>query len=187
MENREVFRLCGVITGVTKRISKKDNKPWAIVTLATTRETYTVNAFAGCYEKSHPQLVEGALVLLEGQIIRRRDDEVQLAANSVAPLEGAIGRIVRGVTFFISGNGQACDFVETLRTELESAMGSTPVRLGVLLDDHQAVLADLASSLEWNIDRDQLNRLRKHPAVRGLRIDVRPAEAPEPEWKRRRA
>lgn len=187
MENREAFRLCGVITGVTRRISKKDNKPWAIVTLATTRDTYTLNAFAGCYETSHPQLVEGAIVLAEGQIIRRRDDEIQLAANSFAPLESSLPQVIKGVTFFISGNGQACDFVRTLREELECAGGPTPVRVGVILDNHQAVVADLASSLEWNLNRDQLNRLRKHPAVRGLRLEVRPPEAPEPEWKRRRA
>jgi DNA polymerase-3 subunit alpha len=187
MENREAFRLCGVITGVVKRISKRDNKPWAIVTIATNQDTYTLNAFATSYERCHPELTEGALVLVEGQVIRRKDDEVQLATNTVSPLESAIGKLIRGVTFFISGNGHSCDFIDTLRSELEGSMGSTPVRVGVLLDDHQAVIAELASSLEWNLNREQLNRLRKHPAVRGLDMSIAPVETPEPEWKRRRS
>lgn len=186
MENREPFRLCGVITGAIKRISKRDNRPWAIVTLATAKDTYTINAFATCYESSHKLIEEGTLVVVEGQVIRRKDDEVQLAANSFAHLEASLPKLVKEVTFFISGNGQSCDFVNKLREELETAMGSTPVRLGIILDKHQAAIADLASSLQWNLDKDQMNRLRKHPAVRGVQLKTTTPETPEPEWKRRR-
>ncbi len=184
MENRELFRLCGVITGVGRKISRKDNRPWAIVTIATSSDTYTVNAFANCYAEFGPAIEEGKLVLLEGQVMRRQDDEVQLAMNSLRPLETAISDLVQGITFVISPNGQSGDFVQLLRTELEQRMGQTPVRVGILLDNGQMVLADLASSLEWQLNKEQFQTLRRHPAVRDVKISVPPPVAPQPRWGR---
>ena len=184
MENREPFRLCGVITGVNRRISRRDNRPWCVVTLATTAATYTIHAFANCYAEFGPAIEEGKLVMVEGQIMRRQDDDIQLAMNSVRPLEQAIADLVKEVTFIISGNGHSGGFVEALRHELENHMGTTPVRLGILLDNGQVVIADLASSLEWNLNKDQFLTLRKHPAVRDVRFTVPKPSAPAPRWGR---
>ncbi|MGC9452306.1 MAG: DNA polymerase III subunit alpha, partial [Oceanipulchritudo sp.] len=184
MENREPFRICGIINGVTRKISRRDNRPWAAVTLATTSDTYTIHAFANCYAEFGPAIIEGALVLVEGQIMRRQDDEVQLAMNALRPLDQGVAELVREVTFIISGNGRSSDFIQLLRRELEHHMGSTPVRLGILLDNGQVVVADLASSLEWALNKEQFQTLRRHPAVRDVRLSVPKPVAPEPRWGR---
>lgn len=186
MENREPFRICGVITGVARKIARKDNRPWAVLTLATTRDTYTVNAFANCFGDHHAQCEVGNLVLVEGQVMRRQDDEVQLAANAVRPLDAAIGDLINGLTFIISGNGHSSEFVQLLRSELEKQMGETPVRLGIDLGNGQVAVADLASSLGWNLNKDQFQILRRHPAVRGVKFAVPEPKAPEPKWARKR-
>jgi len=185
MENREPFRLCGVIIGMDKKISRRDNRPWSVLHIATTRDTYTVNAFADCFGKCQSVLEPGKLVLVEGQVIRRQDDEVQLAANSLRPLASALAEIIRGVTFIISGNGKSSDFIKLLRGELHSRMGETPVRLGIDLGNGQAAVADLASSLQWDVNSEQFLKLRQHPAVRDIRLEVPAPEAPPPKWARR--
>jgi DNA polymerase-3 subunit alpha len=186
MENREPFRICGVITGVTRKIARKDNRPWAVITLATTRDTYTVNAFANCYGDHHSQCEVGNLVLVEGQVMRRQDDEVQLAANSLRPLDAAVSDLVKGLTFIISGNGHSSEFIQLLRSELEKKMGETPVRLGIDLGNGQVAVADLASSLNWDLNKDQFQVLRRHPAVRDVSFVVPQPQAPEPKWARKR-
>lgn len=186
MENREPFRICGVITAVTRKIARRDNRPWAVLTIATTRDTYTINAFANCYADHQGPCETGNLVLVEGQVIRRQDDEVQLAANSIRPLEAAIRDLVNGITFIISGNGHSSEFVQLLRSELETKMGDTPVRLGVDLGNGQVAVADLASSLNWELDKDQFQLLHRHPAVRDVSFAIPPPKAPEPGWKNKR-
>jgi DNA polymerase-3 subunit alpha len=185
MENREPFRICGVITGVVRKISRKDNRPWAVVTLATTKDSYIVNAFANCYADNQSAMEDGNLVLVEGQVIRRQDDEVQLAANTIRALEPAVSELIKSVTFIIEGNGNSSEFVHLLRGELDKRMGDTPVRLGVSLDNGQVAVAELASSLEWQLNKEQFQLLHKHPAVRGVQFTVPEPVAPEPKWNRR--
>jgi DNA polymerase-3 subunit alpha len=184
MENREPYRLCGVITGVARKISRRDNRPWCVLTLATTRDSYTIHAFANCYGEFGPAIEEGKMVMIEGQVMRRQDDDVQLAMNTVRALEPAITDLVKDITFVIDNNGQSADFVDVLRTELEQRMGHTRVRLGVLVGDDQMAVADLASSLEWQVNKEQFTLLRKHPAVRDVVFKVPPVAAPQPSWGR---
>ena len=184
MENREAFRVCGVITSVTRKISRRDNRPWCMMTVATTKDTYSLHAFANSYAEFGPAIEDGKRVIVEGQVMRRPDDDVQLAINSVKPLENSLSELIKAVTFIIDNNGESSDFVRLLRQELEQQMGKTVVRVGVLLDENQYVLADLASSLEWTINKDQFNKLSKHPAVRDIKLEAPQPVAPAPSWGR---
>jgi DNA polymerase-3 subunit alpha len=186
MENREPFRICGVITGVVRKISRKDNRPWAVITLATTRDSYTINAFANCYADNQAAIEDGNLVLIEGQVMRRQDDEVQLAANTVRSLDSSVNKLIKDVTFIINSNGHSTEFVRLLREELDRSMGDTPVRLGIALENGQVAVADLASSLEWQLNKEQFQVLYRHPAVRDVQFTVPEPVAPEPKWGRRK-
>jgi DNA polymerase-3 subunit alpha len=185
MEQDEPWRLCGVITGVAKKISRRDNRPWAIINLATTGETYTLNAYADCYEQHTGIIEESRIVLIEGKVIRRQDDEVQLAATAVKPLERAASELIRSVTFIIEGNGHSSSFIQDLRAELDRHMGKTPVRLGILVDQDQVAVADLAPSLEWELTHERFLPLSRHPAVRDIQLVIPEPEAPPPRWGRR--
>lgn len=184
MENREPYRICGVITGVSKKISRRDNRPWCMLTLATAKDTYSLHTFANCYAEFSPAIEEGKLVMIEGQIMRRPDDDVQLAVNSVQPLESSLSEIIREITFIIENNGESSSFVQLLRQQLEQRLGHTIVRIGVLVDKDQYVVADLASSLEWMLNKEQFNMISRHPAVRDILIKATPPVAPAPAWGR---
>src|SRR5262249_54490063 len=47
--DRAEFRLCGIASNITKKLSKKDNRPWAAFTLATKRSSLALNMFADAY------------------------------------------------------------------------------------------------------------------------------------------
>ena len=116
--------------------------------------------------------------------MRRQDDDVQLAMNSVRALEPAIADLIKGVTFIIDSNGQSAEFVRLLRSQLEQRMGNTVVRLGIIVDDGQVAIADLASSLEWQLNKEQFADLRQHPAVRDVQFTIPQPSAPQPSWGR---
>jgi len=185
MENDEPFRICGVITEVTKKISRRDNRPWAIISLTTLGDVFKVNAFSNCYESCQNRIEEGELVLIEGQAMRRQDDEVQLSAQAVKPLAEAAAGLVREVTFLIEGNGHAEDFIGQLRNELDVHMGKVPVKVGVRLNEREVAMADLASSLEWEVTHERLLPLSRHPAVQDLRLLIPEPKAAPPRWKRK--
>lgn len=182
MENREPYRLCGVITGIAKKISKRDNRPWAIITLSTRNHTYSVNAYAETYEQYGAGLEEGNCILIEGQVMRRQDDEVQLSANKILSLDSAIPDLIRQLTFVIEPNGKSEDFIRHLRKTLDPEMGSTRVQLGFLVKDEEILVADIAQSLSWNLRKESFSRLRNHPAVIDINVEMPPVEAPPPRW-----
>lgn len=155
-----------------------------MISLATTKDTYSLNAFSDCYDGHHQLMEEGRLVLIEGQVLRRQDDEVQLAANSLRPLDQALDKLIDGITFLIESNGDASSFVQLLRRELEISTGRIPVRIGVQIEDNQAVVADMASSLEWSFNKDQFQSFQKHPALRGTLLKLPQIKAPPPRWKK---
>ncbi len=186
IENRAPFRLCAVITGVEKKIARKDNRPWAILNVATRSHTYSVNFFADSFETCKELCVEGNTVMIEGQIMVRADDEIQLGGNSMVGLDRALGDLVRGLTFVIDPNGKSCDFVRQLQREVENDPGSTRIKLGLLIDDDQVLLADLPSSLNWFVRKEGFSRLQGHPALREIIVEAPQVEAPRPRWERAR-
>lgn len=185
MEHREPFRLCGVVTALAKKISKRDNRPWVIMTLSSRTHSYSVNVYAEAYEQYGPTLEEGRCIVVEGQVMRRQDDEIQLAANKVQQLDAALPSLVRELVFIVDANGQTPDFLSRLRTEIEPQMGSTKVQIGFLFHDDEYLVADIAQSLTWELRKETFTRLRSHPAVRDVQLTIPEVEAPAPRWARR--
>lgn len=44
------FRLCGIATGIQKKLSKKDNRPWSPFVVATRAANVPVNMYSDAYE-----------------------------------------------------------------------------------------------------------------------------------------
>lgn len=183
LPDRTPFRICGVLTSVKRKLTRKDNKPWAILSLATRSDNYTLNAFPNCFAEYQPALVESSLVIIEGQVANR-NDEMQLLANSIQPIDIALNHLINSITFVLRNQPNAADFCQLLRTELENIDGDIPLQLAVMLDDHHAAVASIASSLQWRVNKDQFLLLRKHPAVSDVTFSVPPVAAPKPRWSK---
>jgi len=186
--DRESFRLCGVVNNITKKLTKKDNRPWAFFTLSTRRASYAINVFPEAFEQNTHHLENGAVVCVEGEI--RYDDEreeVRLNANKLARLETALSAFIDSVTFYVD-NDPACisALAHELSDYLQNNEGPTRIRLAVLTGPGQALHADLAPSLNCQIKPESIKRLRSLPGVRHVRGEARAlAEPPKPRWARK--
>ncbi len=186
MENREAFRLCAVIIGVSKKLSRRDNRPWAILTVATRTTTYEVCAYAETFETCQHLLEIGRCVLIEGYVQRGQDDEVRLAATKVAGLDSMLPNLIKELTFVVADNGQTEDFLRQLRTTLEPSIGNVRVKVGFLVAEDHILVADIASSLNWSMPLNDFAALRSHSAVRDVQLVAPEPEIPQPRWAQRK-
>jgi DNA polymerase III alpha subunit len=46
LDDKKYFRVCGVVSGITKKFSKKDNQPWAFFKVSTRMTTYEMSMFS---------------------------------------------------------------------------------------------------------------------------------------------
>ena len=177
--DRVEFRLCGIMSGITKRLSKRDNRPWAFFTVATKRATISVNMYADAYETYGKLLAENLPVVILGSVMKGNDG-ARLNVKELYPLEGYLGGNIRKVTWLLSPeHAELPSFLRKLRTTLDAASGDTKVEMAFLFEDRVAPIAETANSLKWRITPEAYQQLRNHPAVAGVLAEARRPEMKE--------
>ncbi|MFI5425982.1 DNA polymerase III subunit alpha [Aeromicrobium sp. UC242_57] len=84
------IRICGLITGVQRRMSKKGD-PWASITIEDLEGGIEVMVFPGAYQLAMPVLNPDTIVVVKGRV-RRKDDGLELNALEVTmPAMGSGG------------------------------------------------------------------------------------------------
>ena len=213
LEDRTLFRLCGVVISATKKITKKDNRTWAILMIGTRESTYQVNFYPEAYARkmdpyferveawkkaveakdadyleSHREpadpLAPGASVLIDGAV-SRRDGESTLVAEFVSDLERSIEEIVTKVTWVVRPGAASADFLEKLHQAVLPRFGNTIVEVAFLVDAHTLAVAEIASSLCWRISPDDFAALYNHPAVIDVQIESKPIQKREIDYRKR--
>ncbi|MGA2052127.1 MAG: DNA polymerase III subunit alpha [Opitutales bacterium] len=183
--DRTPFRLCGVVTTVAKRISKRDNRPWATFTLASRRGSFSVNVFSEAYEKYSALLTDGTIVLVQGDV--RHDElrnEKKLNARELAALDERLPALVRGVQWVLRPEPVADEFLHLLGERLRTQSGSTGTLVSFWQGAGTVLQFDLPALPKLRLDPATYHALRRHPAVHGVVVDVVPPSAPEPRWPR---
>ncbi len=183
--DRDSFRLCGVASNINKRLTKRDNRPWAFFSLSTEKSTYTVNLFPDAFENHGTQLEEGKTLFIQGQV-KDNNGELRLNATDVGTLDRRLPGLIQSVHYFIDCNEHTNDFLQRLSDYIQANEGSTKVALHFLTGNDTALHSEIASSLRCSIDTDALNKLKEHSALRGIQIETAELQAPEPpRWGRR--
>ncbi len=170
--DRTPFRLCGVVSSLTKKLSRRDNRPWAIVDLATRKANFSINIFADAFEKCEAAIIPGNIALVTGLLLNR-DDDYRLSADSVSRLDRFPSRLIERVDWILQPTEKANDFLSVLTASIQEDSGRTQVRIGFLTDDDYAVFSDIAQSLTWNVTPKNFSELRKHPAVVGACVNAK--------------
>jgi DNA polymerase-3 subunit alpha len=188
LPDRTSFRLCGVVNGVTRKLSRRDNKPWAMFTLATKTASYPMMMFNEAFEKYGHHLNNEAIVIAQGTT-NRRDDEVTLrVADLTIADEARLSRLIKRVTVLTeTRNGDSAAFLQELFNELEEHRGETAVDIGWILPDRQVLLSGIASALTWSGRPADLERLRRLPGVHDTWLEAAPAPVIDdrPAWMKR--
>jgi DNA polymerase-3 subunit alpha len=183
---RTEFRLCGIVGGVAKKLSKKDNRPWAAFTLSTRNSAIALNMFADAYASFGPLLLENAPVLILGNVIAGADG-ARINAKECYPLEGAVAALIRRVTWLLDPLGEdAVGFLRQLRETVNGQPGDTRTEFAFVFPDRATPIAEASPALGWRLNPAAFHALRAHPAVRGAHLEAKRLEfKPDRRWARK--
>ncbi|HEY4246654.1 MAG TPA: DNA polymerase III subunit alpha [Lacunisphaera sp.] len=184
--DRMEFRMCGVASGITKKLSRKDNRPWAFFNLATKKATVSVNMYSEAFENYGKNLSENQPVVILGNVMRG-DDGARLNVKECYVLDAYLPGTIREITWALQPeHPQLPDFLKKLRDTLTGAGGDTRIRLAFLFENRAAPVAEVATSLNWRVNSMTFQALRQHPAVAGTQVEVRRLEIKETRrWAKR--
>ncbi len=178
-DDRIEFRMCGIASGITKKLSRKDNRPWAFFNLASKRATLPVNMYAEAFENHGRSLTENQPVVILGTVMRGTDG-ARLNVKECYPLDAYLPGAVRKVTWLLRpDHPELPDFLQKLRTAINASGGETRIELAFVFEGRTAPVAETAPSLNWRVSPAGFQELRAHPAVAGTQIEARRAELKE--------
>jgi DNA polymerase-3 subunit alpha len=185
--DRVEFRLAGIMSGINKKLSKKDNRPWAFFNLASKRATISVNMYADAYETYGKTLAENQPVVVLGTVMKGNDG-ARLNVKELYPLDAYVQNNIRKVTWAVRPeHPQLPDFLKKLRTTIQAAGGEARVELAFLFENRVAPIAEAPASLNWRVSPVAFQELRSHPAVAGTQVEARRVELKEVrrKWEKR--
>jgi DNA polymerase-3 subunit alpha len=184
--DRTEFRLAGIVSNIAKRLSKKDNRPWASFPLAMKNASVPLNLFADGYANYGAILAENATVLVQGNIISGTEGP-RINVKECYPLDLQVAGLVRKVVWLLHPQHRELPaFLRQLRETLTRQSGDTRVELAFLFDDRVAPYGEVSTALSWKINGPAFQELRAHPAVAGVQIETRALELKQDRrWSKR--
>ena len=180
LPDRETFRFCGVISNVMKKLSRRDDRPWATFNISTESHNLRMNLYADAYENYGQLLEEGKTLVASGTVINREHDDLRFAVREVAPLRSAIPNLIQEVRWILHPNEEAVSFLETLRRNLDSRQGgSTRLNIGFLMAENRVLWSEISSALTWLVEPKAFAELKSHPSVVSVSTITAPVVAPK--------
>ncbi len=180
------FRLCGIATGITKKLSRRDNRPWAAFTLATKRVSLPMNMFSDAYEEYAKYLVAETPVLVQGNLLAGNDG-VRINVRECYPLDLIVPTLVKKITWLLHpDHPELTAFLRALRATVDASYGDTRLEFAFVLADRIAPFAEASAGLGWKLTVAQFQQLRAHPAVAGTLVETKRLQLKETRrWARR--
>jgi len=184
--DRTEFRLCGIVGAIAKKLSKKDNRPWAAFTLATKRASVALNMFADAYAAYSMNLIENTPVLVQGNIIVGQDG-ARINVKECYPLENFVTGSVKRVNWLLQPqHPELNDFLRLLRDALNQQVGDTKISISFVFDQRATAVSEASSALGWKLSPAKFQQLRTHPAVVGVELETKRLELKQDRrWSKR--
>lgn len=180
LPDRTPFRLCGVVAQVSKKISRRDNRPWAAILLGTLKFNFPLNIYSEPYSNCGELIEPGKLLMVTGTVFNREDDP-RLSVTEARLLDPFPFRLIEEIDWILRPGSHCDDFLELLLKEVTQNRGEIEIRIGILTGEDHVVLADTPRSLRWRATLESYKTLRQHPAVVG--VQIRSAALPPPQIK----
>ncbi len=178
-EDRTAFRLCGIVSGIQKKLAKRDNRPWVAFNLATKEASIALNMFSDAYEEYGETLGENVPVVILGTVMVR-DDGARINVRETYPLAAYVAQNVKRVTWLLKpDNPENEEFMTSLRPILDARGGRTSTSFGFLGENRAAAIADVSTALDWTLTGEIFQTLRAHPAIAGVQIEAAGLELKE--------
>lgn len=181
IEDRKYFRVCGVVSDVVKKFSKKDNQPWALFKFSTQNTTYEMSLFSSAYAKDGALLTDGAVVVLVGQA-RDQNGEKRFSIESVRPLAPNISSFIKKIVFTLKNEISCLAWLKDIKTELLKTSGEIVLNIGFAAAQDQTLVAALPESLKWRFSTKSYQTLIKSPCVVEVKATATEFVPPVKKW-----
>ncbi|HCR28715.1 MAG TPA: DNA polymerase III subunit alpha [Opitutae bacterium] len=184
--DRIEFQVCGVASGVTKKLSRRDNRMWALFNMGTKQGSVAMNCYADAFEEYGQNLANEKLVVVKGSVFRN-EEGVRLSATEVYPLESYLPDQIKHITWILDSKANTEPFFYQYRETLDRTRGSTTSDIAFKMEDDTIATAPTASSLKWRVNSDEWKQLRDQPCVMGCLIQTAPVQLKKTQrrWNRR--
>jgi hypothetical protein len=174
MENGKAFRICGVVSNVVKKITKKTNLPWIALTVSGKDNAFNVNVFSDVLESSPGVFEEGNVVVLEGVVRRSAGrDDVRLNVLRARLLDGALAGLISEYFWMIYPDERGEAFMKLLGDYIHTYEGSATLKIGFHLGDGYAVEGVAHHALKCYFPPKVFRELRNHDGVWGVEVGIK--------------
>jgi len=120
-------RIGGIISHIDTKRSKRDNRPWAILTLESRESEIECMVFADRYGEYAEVLKPDSLVFVEGVFSRREEENAKVIAEKILPLEQAAETLTAEVHVRLRQKDMSREKVRQLADLCRQHPGPTPV------------------------------------------------------------
>jgi DNA polymerase-3 subunit alpha len=127
-------RVGGIVSHLEIKRSKRDNRPWAILTLESREADVECMIFSDRYAECAEILKADALVFVEGTLGRREEESAKLMTERVVPLEQAPELYTAALHIRLRQKAITRAIVEQLASLCRAHAGAIPVTLCLICD-----------------------------------------------------
>jgi len=128
MQNRTVTRLGGIIAAVQNGVSKKNGKPYAILTLEDLEGSVQVLCVNENYDKNRELLVQGTAIFLIGEV-NTSDERPKIFPQEIMPIAEAPKRFTKQVHLRLQTAHLKPESLEKIRELISTHPGNCPLFL----------------------------------------------------------
>lgn len=147
LEKNTEVKLCGVLTGVTRK-RNKEGKPWAAMTIEDRAGSIDGMCFTTNYERLAPQIVEDQAVLIRGLVLPEENAAPKISVQDIVALDNARVDLpgLISIRIWIGRNGGA-DRAAALGELFKRKPGDTSVRLRLEAPRDFSVVLDVPAKV----------------------------------------
>jgi DNA polymerase-3 subunit alpha len=150
------FRLCGVVSSVEKRITKKDNRLWASFQLEMLAEKLPLNCFPGVFGKYGHLLVEGSIVVLSGNR-KRTEESDRFIVQEIGSAGNVLAKMTKKIHWII--DPQKPEMLDELWNYIYYNSGTTKNSLVFKFVDGTQIQRNISEALNCHFNYEKIKSL----------------------------
>lgn len=149
MADQTMTRIGGIISRIEKKFTRKEKKPMAVVHLEDMEGTIEAVFFSDAYAEHERLLVEGAAILIGGEVSKVIDRErVSIKVHEIFPLSQVPDRFTKHALIRVPSTLAESGFIEKIQLVLKTHPGKIAVILCIEFPGGEKVYVNADSSFK---------------------------------------
>ncbi len=169
MPDNAGVRLAGRIATLSRKISKRDGRPWAIITLEDIDSEVDCLVYSENYEEWQENITDNGLVFIEGYVNYRDGREgPQIIGNKVVAFDRAKETFTEQVHLTIRQKEVDEILLSALATVLQQHPGETKVILSLVLESGSYAFVEAGPRFRIKLSAELIEKLKRFTAQEDL-------------------